>query len=459
MRFDLSKVSRVGMTIRREQAQGRPRHERERLPRRARIRLDGATSPGTYDVTLSGTDLAGNVGRAGGTIEVLPARRTRREPACRALESTPWPPPTRTAPGSSPARRRTTPPRAEHGYRVIGLKERNRNRALEIVPGDRIVLYLTRIMAFAASIRVTGELYEDREKIWPGQARQPPTRTRGASRRSPSSCCRRTSGCAPRRSSTSSSTSASGRREHWKLAFQGQIRAVSEHDADVLHGAHARRGSGARMSEQPGVLARDRARVAGADARRTAGRHRVALALFLSMFLPWYGCRAERVVADSVSAFGAFSFVEAAVLLVALAVLALLFARSEHATFHLPGGDGTVVMAAGVWVALLLVWRLFDKPDADGALVGVAVGHLLRARGAGRARLRRLADAALAAAAGPAARATAHPDRGPAAPPPAPGTTATQVLPPERPRAGAPRVRRRTEDQLTIPLPPPDEPG
>jgi len=28
----------------------------------------------------------------------------------------------------------------EHGYRVIGLKERNRNRALEIVPGDRIVL-------------------------------------------------------------------------------------------------------------------------------------------------------------------------------------------------------------------------------------------------------------------------------------------------------------------------------
>ena len=42
----------------------------------------------------------------------------------------------------------------EHGYRVIGLKERNRNRALEIEPGDRIVLYLTRTMAFAASIRV-----------------------------------------------------------------------------------------------------------------------------------------------------------------------------------------------------------------------------------------------------------------------------------------------------------------
>ena len=83
------------------------------------------------------------------------------------------------------------------------------------------------------------------------------------------------------------------------------------------------------------------------------------------------------------SAFGAFSFVEAAVLLVALAVLALLFSRSEHATFHLPGGDGTVVMAAGAWVALLLVWRLFDKPDADAALVGVDWGIFFALASAG----------------------------------------------------------------------------
>ena len=58
---------------------------------------------------------------------------------------------------------------AAHGFSVIGLKERNRNRALEIEQGDRIVLYLTRVMRFAASIRVTGDLYEDREKIWPGK--------------------------------------------------------------------------------------------------------------------------------------------------------------------------------------------------------------------------------------------------------------------------------------------------
>ena len=38
-----------------------------------------------------------------------------------------------------------------------------------MLPGDRIVLYLTRVMAFAASIRLTGELFEDRAPIWPGK--------------------------------------------------------------------------------------------------------------------------------------------------------------------------------------------------------------------------------------------------------------------------------------------------
>src|SRR5215212_5561 len=58
---------------------------------------------------------------------------------------------------------------AEHGFSVIGVKERNRNRALEIEPGDTIVLYLTKVMRFAGAIRVTGELFEDRAKLWPGK--------------------------------------------------------------------------------------------------------------------------------------------------------------------------------------------------------------------------------------------------------------------------------------------------
>jgi hypothetical protein len=77
VRFAVSKVSRVGMTIRYE--------GRSVLSTSASVsRGDhayGWTVPrraGTYDVTLSGTDLAGNPGRAAATIEVLPARRPAR---------------------------------------------------------------------------------------------------------------------------------------------------------------------------------------------------------------------------------------------------------------------------------------------------------------------------------------------------------------------------------------------
>ena len=97
-----------------------------------------------------------------------------------------------------------------------------------------------------------------------------------------------------------------------------------------------------------------------------------SLALFLTLFLPWYQVTliapAKSAGLESASAtitgWGAFSFVEAAVLLTAAAVLTLLFQRAEGRAFHLPGGDGGVITAAGLWTCLLIVWRIFDKQGA-----------------------------------------------------------------------------------------------
>jgi hypothetical protein len=109
-----------------------------------------------------------------------------------------------------------------------------------------------------------------------------------------------------------------------------------------------------------------------------------ALGLLLSMFLPWYeksvvDPRGRRFVNDSVSAFGTVSFVEAAVFLVAAGVLVLLFTRAERREFQLPGGDGTVIMGAGLWAAALIFWRVFDKPDVsgDGSTVGIQWGFFV----------------------------------------------------------------------------------
>src|SRR6185437_14871637 len=95
-------------------------------------------------------------------------------------------------------------------------------------------------------------------------------------------------------------------------------------------------------------------------------------ALFLALFLPWYQvtliARAKSATLQSASAtitgWGAFSFVEAAVLLVAAGVVVLLFQRAEGRAFHLPGGDGGVITAAGLWTCLLIGWRIFDKQGA-----------------------------------------------------------------------------------------------
>jgi hypothetical protein len=98
-----------------------------------------------------------------------------------------------------------------------------------------------------------------------------------------------------------------------------------------------------------------------------------ALGLFVTLFLPWYqetviarGVTSLRSLSESMTGWGAFSFVEAAVLLVAAGVLLLLFVRAEGEAFHVPGGDGTVVTVAGGWTCLLIIWRMFDKEGTAG---------------------------------------------------------------------------------------------
>src|SRR5687767_11888518 len=94
-----------------------------------------------------------------------------------------------------------------------------------------------------------------------------------------------------------------------------------------------------------------------------------AAGLGFTLVLPWYSAAPG---GGSFSAFNVFTFVEAAVLLVAAGVLYLLYARAKRRAFHLPGGDGTIISLAGGWAAALILWRMFDRPDLEKALsVGI----------------------------------------------------------------------------------------
>ncbi len=163
-----------------------------------------------------------------------------------------------------------------------------------------------------------------------------------------------------------------------------------------------------------------------------------ALTLFLTLFLPWYQMTliapAKAAKLESASAtitgWGAFSFVEAAVLLVAAAVLTLLFQRAEGRAFHLPGGDGGVITAAGLWTCVLIVWRIFDKQGAtthgpSATSSGIEWGIFIA-----------LAAAAFLAYSGSRIRAAHRPE------PPLPGEAralsgSSAAAPPDKPRRRA----------------------
>ena len=107
-----------------------------------------------------------------------------------------------------------------------------------------------------------------------------------------------------------------------------------------------------------------------------------AVALLLTMFFPWYELQSLNrktgaINSRSISAFGDVSFVEAAVFLVAAGVIALLFARAERRDFHMPGGDGAIVMIAGGWATLLIFFRVFSRPAGHGYPVGIQWGFFL----------------------------------------------------------------------------------
>jgi hypothetical protein len=179
-----------------------------------------------------------------------------------------------------------------------------------------------------------------------------------------------------------------------------------------------------------------------------------AILLLLSMLLPWYQETGNAIVGgklaridDSKSAFGVYSFVEAAIFVVVVGTIALLWARAERKAFHLPGGDGTVIMGAGLWVMFLIFYRQLDKPNGRkegmiqtsvGVQWGIFIAFLL---------------GALLAYAGYRIRAAHVPE--PVtddAPPPAPEEAAkAEEPPPDMPNDGTTVAARR-------PRPPGDDP-
>ena len=121
----------------------------------------------------------------------------------------------------------------EHGFKVVGAKQGRRRMAEQIEVGDRIVFYVTGVQAFGAIVRVTGEMYEDRERIWPGKPGNPdpyPWRFE-----TEPELVLDEEGFVPAVELAAKLQHVrKWPAEHWQLAFQGQLRTVSDADAELL---------------------------------------------------------------------------------------------------------------------------------------------------------------------------------------------------------------------------------
>ena len=121
----------------------------------------------------------------------------------------------------------------EHGFGLIGAKDRRRRLAEQIEPGDEIVLYVTVVQAFGAIIRVTSQMFEDREPVWPGK---PGKRDDYPWRFTTEPVVALDEGSFVPAEDIALDLEHVRKwpAEHWKLAFQGQLRTVSEADARLL---------------------------------------------------------------------------------------------------------------------------------------------------------------------------------------------------------------------------------
>lgn len=124
----------------------------------------------------------------------------------------------------------------ERGFDVIGFKERRRIQASQFEPGDEIVFYVTGVQAFGGIARVTSEMFEDRAPIWPQGKKKHPEDYPWRVQAEPV--------VALDEDAFVPAESLLGELEHlgkwppqhWHLAFQGQLRTISEADAALLAG-------------------------------------------------------------------------------------------------------------------------------------------------------------------------------------------------------------------------------
>jgi hypothetical protein len=109
-----------------------------------------------------------------------------------------------------------------------------------------------------------------------------------------------------------------------------------------------------------------------------------AVIVVASLFLPWYGVTLAGGLVKT--AVGTFGLIEAALLLTVGSAVLLIVACSRGYSLPRPLNEGALLVAAGAWSALLIAYRIMDRPYfelAGAGRVGLRYGIFIALIGAG----------------------------------------------------------------------------
>ena len=124
---------------------------------------------------------------------------------------------------------------ADLGWKLQGIKSRRGKTAKDIHPGDKLVYYVTKAVAFGAIVEITSEVIEDHEPIWTSKPGEDyPWRFEIA----PEIVVPDPDDWVPAdQLQAALEFPRKWPEEHWKLAFQGNIRAWPDSDYAVVRSA------------------------------------------------------------------------------------------------------------------------------------------------------------------------------------------------------------------------------
>ncbi len=114
------------------------------------------------------------------------------------------------------------------GFDLAGMKSRHRKKAVDVRVGDKVIFYMTKIGCFGGTAEVIGEYYEDTKKIWTSD--KPNEIYPFRFKIKPEIILNVENFVKSDVVGQDMEYTKKWPKEHWKLAFQGNVHRLPEHD-------------------------------------------------------------------------------------------------------------------------------------------------------------------------------------------------------------------------------------